>query len=158
MMSLIDLMAKHPAVSSTPELEMALASLKMLTSEAWDACENTDEAQLVNAGTAEPISVNLTEAGNEVVDQGAHYRYSHTVKLSENDKQVGFVTLNLDPFRIVDIYKITDFAQDTIVKKALCTGIRGHKDFRQDMLDIICAAERRIAMLDEDSRNALPVI
>jgi hypothetical protein len=73
----------------------------------------------------------------EKTDHGQHYRFAYN-------------GINLDPFRICQIYHVNDFALQTIIKKALCAGGRGHKDFRQDLLDIICAAERRIEMLDED--------
>jgi hypothetical protein len=71
------------------------------------------------------------------VDTGKHYRYMYK-------------GVKLDPYRICKIYRIDDFALQTIVKKALCAGLRGHKSRRQDLLDIITAAKRAIEMLDED--------
>lgn len=70
-------------------------------------------------------------------DSGGHYRFSHK-------------GINLDPFRISKIYKMQSFAMMTILKKCLCAGNRGHKDYKQDLLDIINAAERELQMLDED--------
>jgi hypothetical protein len=83
-------------------------------------------------------------------DPGAHYRYEYKVKLKPEDIERGFVVVKLDPFRIASIYRMTDFALKTVLKKCLCAGNRGHKDFRQDLKDIINAAERRIEMLSED--------
>jgi hypothetical protein len=91
-------------------------------------------------------------AKQEALDQGAHYRYSYTVKLTEADKERGFVTINLDPFRIADIYGMTSFPLMTILKKCLCAGNRGHKDMAQDLKDIINAAQRKLQMLEEDGR------
>ena len=71
------------------------------------------------------------------VDQGKHYRFEYQ-------------GIKLDPYRIVEIYGVNDFAMCTIIKKALCCGNRGHKDFKQDLKDIICAAQRRLDMLEED--------
>lgn len=70
-------------------------------------------------------------------DQGAHYRYEYK-------------GVKLDPARICKIYNVDDMLLGAIVKKALCAGERGHKDFKQDLLDIICAANRRLEMLEED--------
>lgn len=58
--------------------------------------------------------------------------------------------IKLDPARICKVYGQTDILMTTIVKKALAAGERGHKDFRQDLIDIISAAERRLEMMDED--------
>lgn len=70
-------------------------------------------------------------------DPGAHYRYSYK-------------GIKLDPFRIAKIYGMTDFELMTILKKVLKAGERGHKDKRQDLLDIVNAANRAIEILDED--------
>ena len=70
-------------------------------------------------------------------DAGAHYRYEYK-------------GIKLDPFRIAKIYGITDFGQQTILKKALRMGT-AHKDREQDLKDIICAAERMLEMIGEDS-------
>ena len=56
-------------------------------------------------------------------DAGAHYRYS-------------FKGINLDPFRIAKIYGMTDFCMMTILKKCLCAGNRGHKDFNESQLGV----------------------
>jgi hypothetical protein len=85
-------------------------------------------------------------------DPGIHYRYSRTVILTQNDIDRGSVTINLDPFRIADIYGMTNFALMTILKKCLCAGNRGHKGLVQDLRDIICAANRMLQMLEEDGR------
>lgn len=70
-------------------------------------------------------------------DPGAHYRYEYR-------------GIKLDPFRIAHIYGMTDNALFTILKKCLRAGRGGHKNLRQDLLDIINAAQRRLEMLDED--------
>lgn len=70
-------------------------------------------------------------------DTGSHYRFEYK-------------GIKLDPARVCMIYNQTDLLLATIVKKSLCAGNRGHKDFKQDLKDIITAAERRLEMLDED--------
>ncbi len=75
---------------------------------------------------------------NELLDDpGKHYRYTYK-------------DINLDPFRIAKIYGMTSFPMQTILKKVLCAGERGHKDYTQDLKDIISAAQRELQMLDED--------
>lgn len=73
-------------------------------------------------------------------DQGSHYRYEYK-------------GIKLDPARILMIYNQNDPLLGAIVKKSLCAGNRGHKNFEQDLKDIICAAERRLEMLREDDEN-----
>jgi hypothetical protein len=68
-------------------------------------------------------------------DPGEHYR-------------VMFNGFELDPYEIACAYGMTDQMQFTILKKVLKAGKRGHKDERQDMLDIINAAQRRLRKLN----------
>lgn len=86
-------------------------------------------------------------------DPGAHYRFSYTKKLTEGDIKRGYATINLDPFRVASIYGMTCFAMQTILKKTLCAGNRGHKDQAQDLRDIISAAQRKLEMINEDNEN-----
>ena len=69
-------------------------------------------------------------------DAGEHYRYTYK-------------GIKLDPFRICDIYGITDLGQGTIVKKGLRLGT-AHKDRMQDLLDIRCCVDRMIEMMGEE--------
>lgn len=71
-------------------------------------------------------------------DAGKHYRFQYK-------------GINLDPFRIASIYEMKSFAMMTILKKCLCAGNRGHKDYKQDLKDIICAAERELEIVEENS-------
>ena len=82
-------------------------------------------------------------------DQGQHYRFSATFPVFESDFMRGRLTVQLDPFKIAEVYGMTDFALMTILKKTLCAGNRGHKNLETDLRDIICAAERRLEMIEE---------
>ena len=73
------------------------------------------------------------------MDKGKHYRFSYK-------------GINLDPFRIAEIYKL-NAPQLTILKKVLVNGNRGYKDKTQDYEDIICAAKRAIEIIKEDSET-----
>lgn len=83
-------------------------------------------------------------------DTGKHYRFQYTVAVCYQDMLNGKLSINLDPFRIADIYGISNFAQQTALKKVLRAGNRGHKDLLQDINDIITALERWKQMLHED--------
>lgn len=72
-----------------------------------------------------------------IEDTGSHYRFEYK-------------GIKLDPFRISQIYGMTSFAMMTILKKCLCAGNRGHNSYREDLLDIINAAQREIEIIDED--------
>ena len=74
-----------------------------------------------------------------IEDTGSHYRFEY--------KDIKF-----DPFRISQIYGMTSFAMMTILKKCLCAGNRGHNSYREDLLDIISAAQRELEIIDEDSK------
>jgi len=74
----------------------------------------------------------------EAEDAGEHYRYVYK-------------GVKLDPFRIAAVYGMTDPALFTILKKVLRGG-RAHKDLKQDLVDIISSAERKLEMMEEDLR------
>jgi hypothetical protein len=59
---------------------------------------------------------------------------------------------HIDVYRVLELFEVTDPALQHIVKKALCAGKRGAKDFRKDLEEIVDTGNRRIEMLDEDAR------
>ena len=124
-------------------VKIVLKDGSMLTGEAqlydWDL--HTSLIPIVYWQFDKPIETKVPE------DNGKHYRFETTVKVPEGAKEV---TLKLDPFRIAEIYGMTDFALLTVLKKVLCAGNRGHKDLRKDIEDCICALERKIEMMNED--------
>lgn len=74
-------------------------------------------------------------------DAGKHYRFTYK-------------GIQLDPFRLARIYKITNPAQFTILKKTVRLGTGG-KDKAQDLKDIISAAERELELMQEDGDAAI---
>lgn len=77
-------------------------------------------------------------------DPGNHYRFQYK-------------GIKLDPYRIAAIYNMQSFAMMTILKKCLCAGSRGHKNYEQDLKDIICAAERELEIINEDITHVKPI-
>jgi len=57
---------------------------------------------------------------------------------------------HIDVYRVLELFEVTDPALQHIIKKALCAGRRGAKDFRKDLEEIVDTGNRRIEMLDED--------
>jgi hypothetical protein len=84
-------------------------------------------------------------------DPGKHYRFTHRVKVTVDDAERGFVQVKLDPFRIAQVYAVASFPLQTVLKKVLCAGNRGHKDYEQDIKDCICALQRELEIIEEDS-------
>jgi len=58
----------------------------------------------------------------------------------------------IDVYRVLDLFNVTDQAIGHAAKKLLCTGTRGQKDFRKDLTEAIDTLQRRVAMLDEDEQ------
>ena len=60
---------------------------------------------------------------------------------------------HIDVYRVLELFEVTDPALQHIIKKALCAGQRGAKDFRKDLEEIVDTGNRRIEMLDEDTEH-----
>lgn len=88
------------------------------------------------------VAYRLAEDTEPAKDPGAHYRYEYQ-------------GIKLDPYRIADIYGITNHAQFSALKKILCAGERGHKDVWQDVADIKNACDRWLEMFTEDEKELL---
>lgn len=79
-------------------------------------------------------------------DTGKHYRHNYKVAITEQNIEDGFIELQLDPARIQSVYGDMSGMQFTILKKILRLG-KAHKDKKQDLLDIIGAAQRELELL-----------
>jgi hypothetical protein len=114
--------------------------IKLVVDIIANACESP-EIKCFEADVLPDLRCNLSnytsDETTEKQDAGAHYRIQYK----------GF---NLDPFRIAKIYGMTSFPMMTILKKVLCAGNRGHKNYEQDLKDIICAVQRELEMIKED--------
>lgn len=58
----------------------------------------------------------------------------------------------IDVYRVLTLFEVTDPCLQHIIKKALCAGKRGAKDFSQDVQEIADTATRRLRMLAEDDQ------
>ncbi len=57
---------------------------------------------------------------------------------------------DIDVYRIIDLWKITDPCDQHALKKLLCPGERGHKDIIQDTQDVIDTMQRKLEMFAEN--------
>lgn len=49
-------------------------------------------------------------------------------------------TAVVDVYRVLDAFEVADPCLQHLIKKALCAGLRGHKDITTDLQDIIDSA------------------
>lgn len=55
----------------------------------------------------------------------------------------------VDVYRILDAYQTENPILDHLIKKALCAGLRGHKDKKQDLLDILHSAHKAVELHEQ---------
>ena len=87
-----------------------------------------------------PESLELIEESSQELKEYEHYKYSYK-------------GIKLDPYRILDIYKITCPAQQHAIKKLLRAG-NSVKELKQDITEVIDTLKRKLEMLEEDSDNS----
>lgn len=59
----------------------------------------------------------------------------------------------VDVYRVLELFNVTDQALGHAIKKLLAPGGRGAgKDFRKDVQEAVDTLQRRLEMLDEDAR------
>lgn len=54
-----------------------------------------------------------------------------------------------DVYRVLDAFETNDPILDHLIKKALCAGLRGHKDKLQDYKDILESAQKALELLEQ---------
>lgn len=97
--------------------------------------------------------VEINSSGEEQLkhkmeDKGKHYRHSFKLRLSEADIANGYITVNLDPYRISDVYELGGW-REHVVKKALRGTLKGHSE--QELIDELRACiDRAEQMMKED--------
>lgn len=107
---------------------------------------------------ATPEEWNSVTAVTASTDTGKHYRFKLVKHLTKAEIADGRTTIQLDPFRIAQMYRITDHAQFSMLKKILALGDRGFKDKEKDLRDIITAANRALEILAEDDGGFIQFI
>lgn len=54
--------------------------------------------------------------------------------------------IEIDVYDVLKAFNVTDPALQHLIKKALCTGLRGHKTREQDLQDILDSAKRAVEL------------
>lgn len=54
--------------------------------------------------------------------------------------------VKIDVYDVLKTFNVTDPALQHLIKKALCTGLRGHKTREQDLQDILDSAKRAVEL------------
>jgi hypothetical protein len=70
-------------------------------------------------------------------------KYTRQITQTLTDEDQGF-TINVDVYDVLRAFSVTDPAIQHAIKKLLCTGIRGHKDSRQDLGEAIQSIQRAL--------------
>lgn len=65
---------------------------------------------------------------------------------SSNKYQRKIKGVSMDVYDIIKAYEVKCPALQHLIKKALCTGIRGHKDATQDLQDIVDSSIRALEL------------
>lgn len=106
-----------------------LNKMYFTTQSLWQRSQQPEELPFIDD---EPKSLNDTYAEIEQVRQHNHYFKD----VSDIDQ--------MDVYEVLKRFEVTDPCLQHIVKKALCAGQRGHKDFKKDLQDILDTAVRAV--------------
>ena len=58
-------------------------------------------------------------------------------------------TCIVDVYRVLEAFEVTNPQLQHLIKKALACGLRGHKNTKQDLIDILDSANSALAMYDD---------
>lgn len=64
--------------------------------------------------------------------------------MSKYDRPCKGVTI--DVYDVLKAFEVTNPALQHLIKKALCAGLRGHKDKEQDLCEVLSSAKRAIEL------------
>jgi hypothetical protein len=56
----------------------------------------------------------------------------------------------IDVYRVLDLFKVTDPCSQHAIKKLLCAGDRGAKDYKKDITEARDTLNRQLEMMEED--------
>ena len=64
--------------------------------------------------------------------------------MSKYDRSCKGVTI--DVYDVLKAFEVINQALQHLIKKALCAGLRGHKDKEQDLCEVLASAKRAIEL------------
>ena len=83
-------------------------------------------------------------------------KYTRQITQTLADEDQGF-TINVDVYDVLRAFAVTDPAIQHAIKKLLCTGIRGHKDSRQDLEEAVQSIERALDAVKVEELLTRPI-
>lgn len=89
--------------------------------------------------------VNITTTGDNLQSRVNDASLQHALE-SDNKYNRQCKGVTIDVYDVLLAFNVTNPALQHLVKKALCTGLRGHKDKSQDLQDILDSAKRAVEL------------
>lgn len=83
------------------------------------------------------------ECGWDELEPGSQTARNESCKDKYNRSCKG---VTIDVYDVLQAFEVTNPALQHLIKKALCAGLRGHKDRQQDLQDIFDSAKRAIEL------------
>ena len=80
-------------------------------------------------------------------------KYTREITQTLADEDQGY-SISVDVYDVLRAFNVTDPAIQHAIKKLLCTGIRGHKDSRQDLEEAIQSIERALDVVTVEEKLA----
>lgn len=74
-------------------------------------------------------------------------KYDREIIGRDSEGNLRFITV--DVYRVLSAFEVTDPALQHLIKKALCAGLRGHKDNEQDLQDIIDSGHKALTLFKD---------
>lgn len=108
----------------------------------WRELAKTDEKYVLHDGEVTRITWGIVEDDESV-------RESHNGK-KENKYNRQCKGITIDVYDVLKAFAVTDPALQHLIKKALCAGLRGHKNKEQDLIDIYDSAKRALELYNDD--------
>lgn len=70
-------------------------------------------------------------------------------KIIGRDSEGNLRVITVDVYRVLSAFEVTDPALQHLIKKALCAGLRGHKDRSLDLNEILQSAQKAVHLNDD---------
>lgn len=84
-------------------------------------------------------------------DFGKHYRYSFRLNLTPEESKRGYVIVNIDPYRISEVYELGGW-REHLVKKAIRGTEKGHTE-DELIAELQCTLDRAKQMREESRED-----
>ncbi len=65
-------------------------------------------------------------------------------KIIGRDREGNLRAITVDVYAVLNAFEVIDPALQHLIKKALCAGLRGHKDIEQDLIDIVESGQKAL--------------